>query len=438
MPTSLAAPLAAAVALLVAGCDRPEARFAFVDEPSPQAREVELPGPDDRSFDEPEEDPNRCTRGTGRNAQGQCERLATRDAGYVERVQIPAGAFVMGDVPRGYDTSPSREEVRLRWPGQPPRRVEAGAFWIDLHEVTRQAYEACVESGRCTPASCPDGEDVIERYPTDKPELIPQTCVRHEQARAFCEAHGGRLPTELEWEYAARGVDARIYPWGNQIADELLKGIGPVTSPLVDASYFGIQAMGVNAIEWVADTYEPDGPLAAFVSGPFRSRKGPLHRATAKDPPMHVAKGGRAGSRLPFPGADVHVGFRCVADLGPEDTPLTVPVQALDVPSMREAGGLWVFGGVAEVVDHAEAKAFCSAVRIEHEGHAYDAWRLPTLEELSTVREVFRGPGPFWLAEGAAVQKPAAGARPHPSDAWVEESATPDEPLAARCIHDAP
>jgi formylglycine-generating enzyme required for sulfatase activity len=433
--------LAQLALLSVAACDRPEPRFEFVDRPSPAPPQVDLPDAKQVSIDDPPEghsqdEGDTCTRGTGRDAQGVCRRLATRDLQYVERVALPTGSFVMGDVPTAYDAAPAREDARPRWPGQPPRRADVQGFWIDLHEVTREAYGECVEAGKCTPATCPDGRDATQEFPSDNPEMMPQTCVSHEQARAFCSAHDGRLPTEVEWEYAARGVDARIYPWGNQINDQLLQGLGPVTSPKVDVSYFGIRGMGINALEWAQERYESDAALSPFLAGSFRSSKGPHRRAAAKDPPMHVVKGGRAGARRAAAGPDVLIGFRCAADLSADDTELTVPASPPQVPSVRPVGDLWVFGGVAETVNHSEAKAFCAALALQAEGRTFDAWRLPTADEVRAVAQLFRGPGPFWTADGAVVQQASAGARAKPSDPWVEEPAELGEPLAARCIHD--
>ena len=82
-------------------------------------------------------------------------RLKVRDLEDVQRVQIPAGTFVMGAVPGDYNGLLAREAAVVRWSGQPPRRVVLPSFFIDLHEVTRGAYAKCVAAGACSAAVCP-------------------------------------------------------------------------------------------------------------------------------------------------------------------------------------------------------------------------------------------------------------------------------------------
>ncbi|MEX1367916.1 MAG: SUMF1/EgtB/PvdO family nonheme iron enzyme [Nannocystaceae bacterium] len=374
-----------------------------------------------------------CGRGTGRSPSGECEQLHTRERDHALQVQLPGGRFLMGDVPRSYSTEMSRHDPRELWPGQPPRYAEAAAFWIDIHEVTRGAYTACVEAGTCTPVACPDGSDPIEKFSPEAAAMVPQTCVTHEQAETFCRSVGGRLPTEIEWEYAARGPDARVYPWGNEMRDEYVAMLMTVGSIPADSSYFGIRGMGTNAIELVSNAYEVDNGLQGYVSGPFRRPDGPLLRAEATRGPRFVMKGGKTGARRDTIGSDKRVGFRCAADLEPDEIPLTVPAEPPPIKVARPVGDdLLMFGGVAEAVDRREAEQFCAALRIEVDGEPREGWRLPTLAEVQSIAELFRGPGPFWTADGAAVQ----GGSRRPNDPWVEEDATPDEPLAARCVLD--
>jgi len=130
-------------------------------------------------------------------------------------VAVPAGAFTMG-ADDGSDAEKPAHKVGISKP-----------FFIDKTEVTVAAYKACVDAGKCTVPSVhrPDiAEDEVLKfapmcnYGTPGRNDHPVNCVDLGQAAAYCDFIGKRLPTEAEWEYAARGTDGRKYPWGN---DEL-------------------------------------------------------------------------------------------------------------------------------------------------------------------------------------------------------------------------
>jgi formylglycine-generating enzyme required for sulfatase activity len=419
---------------LAVGCKKREAKYDVVDTPPPVPSEVEPPEGAAAHPTEAEEleAVAKCERGTGKNAAGTCELLHTRNAEGVQQVQIPAGRFVMGDIPPRYDASETRESPRAIWSGQPPRHMELPAYWIDLHEVTRDAYAQCVEAGACTAAKCPEGAEDPAAAFGDEIGTVPQTCVTHEQAAAYCKHRGGRLPTEAEFEYAARGTDARVYAWGNQLMDEYRAVPMPVAG-MVDSSYFGIKGLGSNVIEWVAEPFEADVGLRPFVDGEFRKRNGPLARAMTDVEGSFVVKGGRAGARQPKRDPDPMVGFRCADDLDAGEASLVVPALAAEIPHVI-GNELQIFGGVAESVDREEATAFCERVKVEWNGETFDDWRLPTLEEVQSIAMFFRGPGPFWLAEGAATQHDDSGKRPADDAPWTREDPEPSEPLAARCV----
>ncbi len=428
------------VLLLSFGCDTHEAIYPIADAPPPQPHAVEVAEPPKTTDDEPTVDPEKvaqCVRGTGRNAQGTCEVLRTRKAPGdrpVQQVQLPRGAFVMGDIPSRYDAAKIRETLKSAWSGQPPRAERADAFWLDLHEVTRASYAACVEQGACTPAECPEGQDDGSgTYSDEVLSQVPQTCVTREQAQAFCGAAGGRLPTEVEWEYAARGPDGRRFPWGNEIQDEYRGVLTPV-SGMVDTSFFGLRGMGSNALEWVADDFTIDAGLQQFISGSFRG-DGAFSQAYAGESKPGMAKGGRAGFRRESDAANGLLGFRCASDLDAGEVPLDLPQPLATIPLVATGAGMRWFGGVAEGVTRSEAEAFCKALRVSWDGATLEGWRLPTFAEIEASAEVFRGPGPFWFDAGAVQQQASReGLTPAADAPWAQIEAPPDAPLAARCV----
>jgi formylglycine-generating enzyme required for sulfatase activity len=136
-----------------------------------------------------------------------------------DMVTVPAGALWMGCA-----ATDSLCAARER----PPRMVHLDAFHIDKAEVTVKAYRACVSAGACTPPTS------RARCNWDQPSRRdhPINCVTWHQADAYCQWASKRLPTEAQWEKAARGTDGRIYPWGDDppkrrrvgnFADEALK-----------------------------------------------------------------------------------------------------------------------------------------------------------------------------------------------------------------------
>ena len=148
----------------------------------------------------------------------------------------------------------------------PAHEVCVDPFEIDVHEVTFGAYQLCAETLICKPSDLASSE--IFWGPNR-----PAVGVEWPSAKAFCEFIGRRLPTEAEWEFAARGTDGRTYPWGEQqpqcgqiamrLGDEKdacgRYGTKNVDLPEydMDTSPFGLADMGGNVREWVSDYYHP-------------------------------------------------------------------------------------------------------------------------------------------------------------------------------------
>jgi formylglycine-generating enzyme required for sulfatase activity len=173
---------------------------------------------------------------------------------------IPAGKFIMGTKDYGED-----------------HQVTLDAYYIDKYEVTNAAYKLCVDAGSCLPP--------ISNFKMyyEKPEYAdyPVTYVDWNMAKTYCEWRGARLPTEAEWEKAARGTDGRIYPWGENIGcdkanygNELCVGdLSKVGSYESGKSPYGIYDMTGNALEWVNDWYDE----SYYENSPFHNPLGPDH-----------------------------------------------------------------------------------------------------------------------------------------------------------------
>ena len=138
----------------------------------------------------------------------------------------------------------------------PPQQIELTEFWIDQYEVTNAQYaDFLAATDRQSPPNWPG-----EKIPAGQEEH-PVKGVSWESAAAYCEWANKRLATEAEWEVAARGLDSRLYPWGDkQNAVQLPRsGTYEVGTKLTNQSPFGVFDMAGNVWEWVGETYAPVG-----------------------------------------------------------------------------------------------------------------------------------------------------------------------------------
>jgi formylglycine-generating enzyme required for sulfatase activity len=250
----------------------------------------------------------------------------------IEQVWVPAGTFTMG--------TDEAAIAKLKAAGPPDwvapaLEAEAPAhkvtlskgYWIDREEVTNTAFKAFVDAGGYTTrAYWSDdgwawlGGRNIKGLPLhcqgDVPE-DPRMCLTWYEAEAYARWRGGRLPTEAEWEYAARGPKSTVYPWGATWDDakaNVINSIGPkpVGSYPAGASWVRALDMAGNAMEWVADWRDAD----YYKTSPATDPTGP---ATGE---IKVEKGGWWGSNEfvarsayrhfedPPTYGDKHIGFR--------------------------------------------------------------------------------------------------------------------------------
>jgi formylglycine-generating enzyme required for sulfatase activity len=222
---------------------------------------------------------------------------------------IPAGPFEMGcdsdtalfECQKLFEPFSSHNCQRKWFDGEEPvHTADLDAFYIDVYEVTNARYAACVDAGACDSPSSRGSYSRSSYYGNPEYDAYPVTYVRWEDARNYCAWRGVRLPTEAEWEKAARGgLEGALYPWGdtfdgsranfcdsncslewaNTNFDDGYVDTAPVGSYAPNG--YGVYDMVGNVWEWVADWYDdnyyssspasnPSGPT----SGKYRVMRG--------------------------------------------------------------------------------------------------------------------------------------------------------------------
>ncbi len=252
-----------------------------------------------------------ASAGGSQHLQRRQERTLKHES---EMIRIPAGQFIMGaDDEEVADFQKTCEQefgadlaqfvcVLERWKdfgtGSSARVVFLSTFEIDRHEVTTAQYRECVAHGPCDMRPLVAGD---ARYAVDE---WPMVNVTWDDAATYCAWRGKRLPSEAEWEKAARGGDGRRWPWGNfdrkdganlgRVEPEIERpasnqGVGfaiddsdgfrelsPPGSLPFGRSPYGVQDMAGNAAEWVADWYDENGYAAQTTVDPTGAKSGHL------------------------------------------------------------------------------------------------------------------------------------------------------------------
>jgi formylglycine-generating enzyme required for sulfatase activity len=202
------------------------------------------------------------------NVEAGSERVAPADG--MVQVYVPQGSFQMG----GLDQRAASDE-------KPVHKVDMKGYWIDKVEVTNAMFLLCLQAGACSPPQSTSSESRPSYFNNPEFNNYPVVNVTWDDAKKYCEWAGRRLPSEAEWEYAARGNGINTFPWGDEKPDAsranfnyMLGDTNQVGSYPAGASLFGVLDMAGNVFEWTNDYYDAE----YYASGPASNPPGPLSR----------------------------------------------------------------------------------------------------------------------------------------------------------------
>lgn len=249
--------------------------------------------------------------------EGSEEEKANETVPETKLVEIPAGPFLFGATEKQVETFTQMalvnypglvEETRARFV-TPPRMESVNRFYISEFEVTNQEFQRFVESTGYVPES---DVDYLKHWTTSTvfPEWaasFPVIWVSQQDTAAYCQWIGGRLPTEIEWEKAARGTDQNVFPWGDTLEDRNTANFNtnelePVGNRPGDRSPYGVYDLGGNVAELTAT-------LDSFLSRRRVVVRGGNYRMSVRE--MFTFQ--RDFSLGPEDRSET-VGFRCVVD----------------------------------------------------------------------------------------------------------------------------
>ncbi|HMN31035.1 MAG TPA: SUMF1/EgtB/PvdO family nonheme iron enzyme, partial [Caldilineaceae bacterium] len=225
--------------------------------------------------------------------------------------RIPAGEFLRGNN-NGFPDERHEQVIQL------------DEFYIDQYEVTNRLYAQCVAVGQCTLPRLPRSVNFASYYAESLFGNYPVIWVSWQDAANYCQFAGKRLPSEAEWEKAARGGQSLLYPWGdNEPTTEanfnyISRDVAPVGAYPADVSLYGVYDLAGNVREWVADWYQWD----YYASAPAHNPAGPATGVT------RVLRGGswndvavylRTTVRKNYlpDSYDSNLGFRCASSALP-------------------------------------------------------------------------------------------------------------------------
>jgi formylglycine-generating enzyme required for sulfatase activity len=273
-------------------------------------------------------------------------------------VYVPAGEFIMGLNETDAETVAEHlgfesADILWAWEAYPKRTVYVGGFFIDKYEVTVKRWHRYVKVSNNESKA----RHAVRHYDKPHEQLLPAASIGWEEARSYCSWTVKALPSEAQWEKAARGTDGRLYPWGNTAPTEALAWFGPKGGPTPPSythvgsfpdgvSPYGALDMLGNQYEWTSEWGHPypGNPMADKMRS-YAAKNGCLRGGSW----YHGWAGYYAAKRFGFLPDETHfhVGFRTVWEPGTgyfesaafKRDQATVSAREAEIAKLREAAG---------------------------------------------------------------------------------------------------
>jgi formylglycine-generating enzyme required for sulfatase activity len=219
---------------------------------------------------------------------------------------VPAGIFPMGSNDGEANEKPIHD-------------VYLNGYYIDQYEVTNVFYKACVDAGVCEPPKAFSSNARPSYYGNPSFDTYPVVYVSWTMAKTYCEWRGATLPTEAQWEKAARGTDGRTYPWGEKIDNTFANYFDYVHDTSSVGSYpsgispYGLYDMAGNVWEWVSDWYLVNYYLYSSLENPFGPDTGQFRvlRGGSWEEDSDDVRSSHRDRNIPTYSMMVQYGFRC-------------------------------------------------------------------------------------------------------------------------------
>lgn len=288
---------------------------------------------------------------------------------------IPEGEFSMGDMidDAMAECKTHLNDCQQNWfeNSSPSHIIHLDSYYIDTYEVTNSHYKACVDAGICTPPKSNSSYTRSNYYGNPQYNDYPVIYVDLGMAKNYCRWRGGYLPSEAQWEKAARGTDGRTYPWGENLDCNSANYLGCVGDTMSVGRYtnnispYGLYDMAGNVSEWVADwfseNYYQESPSSNPL-GPNNGHSGIIRGGSWFGIELYTDTSIRVALDATY--SDNFIGFRCASDIDSATNNPSLLSSPTPIPVINTPTPITCSNFISQLQPNVEAKVITDAINM--------------------------------------------------------------------------